>query len=318
MTIDKETGYLPTHSMRNLIRDNVRLLPTLSRFDIPFGFGDSSIEQVCAESGVHTPTFLAVCNLLSGYPYHVGAISLPALTEYLKHAHRSILDITLPKIRHHLIEAINYSYSSEAALLLIKFYDNYVHEVHKHMNHENEVIFGYIDRLLNRESDPGFSIAKYSANHGNMATTLQQLKDIFIYHYKQSGTERLSATLFEIIECENDMVSHFDVEDKLLVPAVLALEDRLRLVAQTTSDQSTETDDDIPDDSPLNLLSERERDIIRCVAQGMGNKEIADSLCISVHTVATHRRNISAKLDIHSSAGLTVFAIINKLVDIGV
>ena len=44
--------------------------------------------------------------------------------------------------------------------------------------------------------------------------------------------------------------------------------------------------------------------------------EIAEALCISVHTVTTHRRNIASKLGIHSTAGLTIFAIINKLVDL--
>ncbi len=47
----------------------------------------------------------------------------------------------------------------------------------------------------------------------------------------------------------------------------------------------------------------------------MSNKEIADSLCISVHTVTTHRRNICAKLEIHSPAGLTIYAILNGLID---
>ena len=49
----------------------------------------------------------------------------------------------------------------------------------------------------------------------------------------------------------------------------------------------------------------------------MSNKEIADKLCISVHTATTHRRNICNKLDIHSAAGLTIYAIVNKLVEIG-
>lgn len=56
--------------------------------------------------------------------------------------------------------------------------------------------------------------------------------------------------------------------------------------------------------------------IIRNIAQGKANKEIADELCISVYSVATHRRNICSKLGIHSPAGLTIFAIINHLVDI--
>lgn len=61
-------------------------------------------------------------------------------------------------------------------------------------------------------------------------------------------------------------------------------------------------------------LSEREIDIISCVVGGMTNKEIAEKLCISPHTVNTHRRNISAKLNIHSTSGLTVYAISNKLI----
>ena len=63
-------------------------------------------------------------------------------------------------------------------------------------------------------------------------------------------------------------------------------------------------------------LSEREKEIIRLVACGRSNKEIADTLFISAHTVATHRRNINAKLGIHSPAALAIFAIVQGLVDI--
>ena len=63
-------------------------------------------------------------------------------------------------------------------------------------------------------------------------------------------------------------------------------------------------------------LSQREKEIVVCIVKGMTNKEIADKLCISIHTVVTHRRNISKKLQIHSSAGLTIYAIVNKLVDV--
>jgi DNA-binding CsgD family transcriptional regulator len=64
------------------------------------------------------------------------------------------------------------------------------------------------------------------------------------------------------------------------------------------------------------VLSDREKDILKCVARGMSNKEIADKLFLSIHTVTTHRRNITLKLQIYSPAGLTIYAIINKLVDI--
>ncbi|MFR9564888.1 MAG: LuxR C-terminal-related transcriptional regulator [Rikenellaceae bacterium] len=63
-------------------------------------------------------------------------------------------------------------------------------------------------------------------------------------------------------------------------------------------------------------LSHREREIVRAIALGQSNKEIADGLCISTHTVMTHRKNIAAKLQIRNPAGLTIYAIVNKLIDI--
>ncbi len=64
------------------------------------------------------------------------------------------------------------------------------------------------------------------------------------------------------------------------------------------------------------VLSQREKEIVVCVVRGLTNKEIADELFLSVHTVITHRRNISRKLQIHSAAGLTIYAIANKLIDL--
>ena len=77
-----------------------------------------------------------------------------------------------------------------------------------------------------------------------------------------------------------------------------------------------EANGDDETDSLLDSMTDREKEILRCVAYGMQNKEIAEKLFISVNTVTTYRRNISAKLNIHSAAGLTVFAILHGLVDI--
>ena len=67
-------------------------------------------------------------------------------------------------------------------------------------------------------------------------------------------------------------------------------------------------------DSSRNILTEREREILQLVAEGMTNQEIASKLCISASTVDTHRKNIMAKLDIHSVAGLVKYAIRHKIV----
>jgi regulator of cell morphogenesis and NO signaling len=67
-----------------------------------------------------------------------------------------------------------------------------------------------------------------------------------------------------------------------------------------------------PDDN----LSKREREVVQHVVRGLANKEIADRMFISVNTVMTHRRNISRKLQIHSPAALTIYAIVNGLINI--
>ncbi|MDR1259718.1 MAG: LuxR C-terminal-related transcriptional regulator [Tannerellaceae bacterium] len=64
------------------------------------------------------------------------------------------------------------------------------------------------------------------------------------------------------------------------------------------------------------ILSAREKEIVVCVVKGMTNRAIADRLFLSTHTVITHRRNIARKLQIHSASGLTVYAIVNKLVEL--
>lgn len=69
------------------------------------------------------------------------------------------------------------------------------------------------------------------------------------------------------------------------------------------------------DYSDSHELSERERDVLVLVARGMTNKEIASELVISPHTVISHRKNIVHKTGIRSVAGLTVYAVLNKLID---
>jgi len=61
-------------------------------------------------------------------------------------------------------------------------------------------------------------------------------------------------------------------------------------------------------------LSQREREVLREVASGKTNKEIADLLCISVNTVITHRKNISSKLGIKSVSGLSLYALMNGII----
>ena len=100
----------------------------------------------------------------------------------------------------------------------------------------------------------------------------------------------------------------------MFVPAVEVLEEEIKTQGYANSPNGQTVFSD--EEEQLELLSSREKDIVRCVAMGLSNKEIADYLNLSIHTVTTHRRNIASKLQIHSMAGLTIYAIANKLVDL--
>lgn len=284
----------------------------MSRFGISLGFGDKSVKEICEAQGVDTATFLVVANFISGKEADYRALSLSSLIEYLKRAHNYFLDYNLPSIRRRLIEAIDCSGADDVALLILRFYDEYVTEVRRHMEYENEEVFSYVEELLKNRMSGTYTIRSFSDRHNNIGPKLNELKDIIISYYPERSNDMLNSVLFDIINCEQDLNSHCQVEDALFVPAVEELEQQVR----EHSMQQPQTVMEDNDPSRVEVLSVREKEIIVCIAKGMSNKEIADSLNLSVHTVTTHRRNLSSKLQIHSPAGLTIYAIVNKLIDL--
>ena len=180
------------------------------------------------------------------------------------------------------------------------------------MEYENRKVFRYVEALLNGEKDPRYSIDMFAEKHNNMDKKLKELKDIIIRYYPEQGNDLLTSVLFDIINCEQDLSQHCEVEDYIFVPAVRKIEIS-DSVKEAAADER-KADGDIAADDPQLVLSQREREIVACVACGMSNKQIADKLFLSIHTVTTHRRNICSKLQIHTPSGLTIYAIVHKLV----
>ena len=176
------------------------------------------------------------------------------------------------------------------------------------------MVFSYVEQLSQGFLNRNFTISNFAGKHTPIGYKLKELKDIIIRYYPEKNNYQLNQVLLEIILSEQDLTSHCMIEDKLFVPAVKLIEQQLKKSGQIQ--YTDETDCENIEKDKLEVLSEREKDIIICVAKGMNNKEIADYLYLSVHTVTTHRRNISNKLQIHTTAGLIIYAIANKLVNI--
>lgn len=307
-------GYQANEKMRDLVRDNSSLILIMGRFGISLGFGDKSVREVCRVHNVDERTFLEVANFVANREYNYHMLSLPSLMDYLKKAHEYYLDFNLPNIRRKLIEAIDCSGNNDIAMLIIRFYDEYVSEVKKHMEHENQVVFVYVDTLLQGCLNRNYSILEFAGKHSPIGLKLQELKDIIIRYYPEKNNYLLNSVLLEIILCERDLTSHCMIEDKLFVPAVKLIEKQLKQSGKIV--YTDEVQNDIAENETAKILSEREKDVLVCISKGMSNKEIAEALFLSVNTVTTHRRNISNKLQIHSSAGLVIYAIANKLINI--
>ena len=309
--------YEADDKMISLIRDNYDLLQMLGSFGISLGFGDKTVQETCVDNHVDTYTFLAVVNFTINGCGEFEAdeqISVQTLMHYLEASHAYFLDFQLPFIRRELKESLNEDDS--LARLIMRFYDEYAHEIRRHMMYEQKTLFPYVNTLLEGHPGNDYNVQTFSKHHGAADKKLRELKLLIIKYLPQDGqhNNQLTATLHDIYDNEAWLKQHAQVEDQIFVPAIRRLEQIAKKndATKNINDMVVKSGTgQIPD-----ALSDREKDVIVALVQGMSNKEIADHLCISVNTVITHRRNISRKLQIHSPAGLTIYAIVNGLVEI--
>jgi len=296
--------YRDIDKMSDLLSQDRQAMQIASRFGIPMGVGDKTIDAVCQEHGIHTPTFLAIVNL-GRYAERAKTatlkeqrlsddIDLPTLQKYLKNAHTYFLDFLLPRLRRQLIEAINPTVAdNQIPLLIVRYFDEYVQEIRTHIRHED-------DGLLE----------EHATDDQHIAQKLHELVNLIIKYYPAHSTypfanELMTTVLTGIYQTEEELKTHCAIEDEILRPALIKSKERYAKRAKSAALNDTQEE-----------LSDREKEVLTLVVQGLINKEIADKLHLSLHTVLSHRKNIAKKLNIHSTAGLTIYAIVNKLVDI--
>jgi regulator of cell morphogenesis and NO signaling len=303
--------------MITLIRDNYDLLQMLGSFGISLGFGDKTVQETCQDNGVDTYTFLAVVNFsINGNDdtHDDDKVSVPTLMHYLEASHALFLDFQLPFIRRELEESL--APDDSLGQLILRLYDEYDREIRRHMQYEQRILFPYVRSLIDGKLSPNYNIETFSRHHGQADAKLRELKLLVIKYMPNDRfhNNRLMAALHDIYANEEWLMQHSRVEDYIFVPAIRRMETQLKQsnVTRNITDMVFKGTNSQDSDA----LSEREKDVIIALVQGMANKEIADHLCISINTVITHRRNIARKLQIHSPAGLTIYAIVNGLVDI--
>ena len=162
-----------------------------------------------------------------------------------------------------------------------------------------------IEALVRRSADYDVvcnvrTVAEYHARHsGDVDVVFVALQ----YAREELGAVvkigvQTSLTEPDVVRSVNSVVSLYTTEEELL-----------KTLGESVDTPTTTNFSDSHE------LSERERDVLVLVAKGYTNKEIATELFISPHTVISHRKNIVHKTGIRSVAGLTVYAVLNKLID---
>ena len=289
--------YKASDKICDLMAHEEDAIQIISRFGLEMGVGEQTIEQVCTLHGVHTPTFLSVVNYKVFHQRALPAdIDIPTLQRYLHNAHTYFLDFRLPRLRRALVEAIiPADPTTKIPGLILRCYDEFVEEIRTHIEHENAGLF-----------------EEHEHDDERITSKLTEIKNLIIKYYPAPVTGNPSPITYLLISVmsdlwhtEHDFADHCAIEDDILRPAISKTENR------KSSPRNPYPVTPNPEE-----LSDRERDVLVQVVRGLSNKEIADVLCISTHTVISHRKNITRKLNIHSTAGLTIYAIVNKLVDL--
>ena len=164
--------YKPTDKMSHLITRNYSLISAMSRFGLPLGFGEKSVQDFCKEKGVDCNTFLAVVNFIeqeqygSEYDPNAETLSVESLVNYLKQAHSFFLDFCLPNIRTRLCQALDQEpEKNDVTESILMFYDKYVEEVRRHMEYENKYVFKYVEQLIEKKATGDYTIKCFAEKH---------------------------------------------------------------------------------------------------------------------------------------------------------
>jgi DNA-binding NarL/FixJ family response regulator len=180
--------------------------------------------------------------------------------------------------------------------MLSSFCEKYRQEAVAHFKYEEDVVFPYIRQLLDG-GKPAYKISEYGSNHSDIDSALEDLKNIIVKYLPGACTvEKSHPVLSELFAFGYDLRKHTLLEDTILIPLV----ERLDNERQTALDDME--------------LTAREQEVLAALARGLSNKEVADRLHISTHTVISHRKNIMRKTGFKTVQGLTFYALHNGLI----
>lgn len=213
----------------SLVEADYEILPLLSRFSLPLGFGDENIARLCQASGITPDVFLLIVNfILCGEidTERMKRVNPADVARFLHKSHDYYLDYKLPHIRANLLSALDPTHK-DINPIIIKYFDDYVESVKAHFEYEENVLFPYIERLTGGEDTGSYSADTFLHHHDHdVEDKIGELKNIILRYYNTYVPFKMYDALVDICNIEEDLREHSEIENRILVPLTRRLENK--------------------------------------------------------------------------------------------
>ncbi len=209
----------------DIINDDYTILPLLSRFSIPLGLGNETLNDVCRRNDIDVKALLLVLNYIrtgiidSSY---ISVVSPLEVVRFLKNSHDYFINYKFGHIRKNLIAALDLE-TNPTNNLILKFFDSFVKKVEDHFRYEENTVFPYVENLVDGKKS-AYTIEIFERHHEEVVDALAELKNIILRYYRTTAPNLMYDVLVDIYNCEEDLASHSDIENNLLIPMVYDLE----------------------------------------------------------------------------------------------
>lgn len=218
-----------TQKLADILNENPQLILMLTRFNIPLGFGEKRVNEICGEKGLSPELFIMLCNVYTFDDYRIReeeikAIDSEALINYLKASHDYYLKQRLTHIGKHLENIAEQA--GQIKPMLLKFFADYKSEVKRHFTAEEKSIFPYIKSLTTTQGSAPSCLNSVEKSHVNINNKLGELTNIIIKYLAPEilPQERISVW-FDIAQLSKDLAKHSIIEEKILLPYLRMLEE---------------------------------------------------------------------------------------------
>lgn len=290
-----------------LIEQHPSVITIVQRFGILPGYGNRSIKECCDRVGAEYNTVLEILNIHLNNQYFPSRVNqrvtLSAVVDYVNSGYQYLVESQLYNLEKHLTPLLQNPNLRSISVPFANFKEKIATTIEEEQNEEFPLLIQKCKEFEDLSLNYDILLEPTKNSFSNRAAEMiADIKRAMLIHAGEGMNINLfHAVIFALTNLERDITHLSLVKERLLYP----ISQYIDKIIEEKRSVATNLD---------NILTKREEDVLRLIACGKQNKEIATILSISTNTVLSHRKNIISKLDIRTVSALTYYALVNKIV----